>query len=686
MDTDLNQQAFRLGDWLVEPAINRLSDGQRSSKLQPQLIRLLSYLASHPGEMLSREQLLAQVWEREFVNDEVLSRCIAQLRQALGDSAKQPVYIETIPRKGYRLLVMPEVADQAAGSSTQRRSLWYGVAAGLFMVLAVVALQAGWLSNKPIPPNTNSSSDISRSAHHFTSQPGIERSASFSMDGSQLLYVKTRPDGSDIYLSDVDGSRQSVLISSPAYLDSPVFSPDQNYIAFIVRTAEGCLVELYEMADQSREPLIACWNGPGSTLDWSHDGRWLAYSYRAAVGGGLAMIDIQTRTTRVLTYPENPQQIDSGPRFSTEDRYLSFSRGNTITRELYRLELQGTHGARRLTFDEQLVTGHDWVDEGRVVYASDKQAVQALWMLNVDSGQISYLGARNARNPAFNAATGQLIYEQWHFQANIWALQPGADDEPQPLIVSNRYDNQPAFSPDSEILAFCSNRSGSDSLWLAQADGSQSRLAYRVDDARVARPAWSPDGQRLIVSVYSEQGSQLHELTKDGQLVRIIEAAGEHASNAVYHPDGQRLLYIKDTPETPELWQVGLGFDSRPAQRVGTILANRVQVSQSGLVLFTRPGEAGIFALNLDGLQERQVINDLPAFAWNDWSVVNNSLIYAAEQAVWKIDLLNGERIRLSDFLPTAIGITLALSPDEQTLLVTRTDEAEIDLVLNVLE
>ncbi len=678
-------QPFQLDNWLVEPALNRLSNGRQTQKLQPKLIQLLGYMAAHPMEMLSRERLLANVWEREFVNDEVLSRCIAQLRQALGDNARQPHFIETIPRKGYRLLLKPVMATDA---ENQQRFSYHQWLAGGLLALLLMAIYAGLnreSGQQSLTDNQSGFANPTRMARHFTSQPGIERAADISLGGEQVVYVKPAVGGTEVYIKPQPDAAHRLLISGPGFKDSPVFSPDQTKVAYMSNIGDECSLMLFDIASGQSAIMGSCWNGYPSSLDWSHDGRWLAYSYQAPLGAGLALLDIQTRESKILTYPENPQHTDSGPKFSPDDRYLSFSRGDRITRELFMLELDGTHGARQLSFDQQLVNGHDWLDQQHLIYSSDKQAFQALWLLQLDSLQVSYLGARRARNPVYDAQSNRLIYEDWQYQANIWALNVNSDADPAALIISNRYDNQPVFSPDNKKLAFCSNRTGTDSLWLSDSDGTKAHIVYSVPEARVSRPAWSPSGDRIVVSVYGEQGSELHELDSEGQLIRIIDWAGEQASNAAYHPDGQRLLYIRELPETSELWITTINTNSDDADnvthRVGTVSANRVQVSNQGQVFFSKPASDGIFIVQLETLQQKQVIPELSASAWNHWSVGGNSVVYSDQSAVWKFSTASGQRKLLTEFVPNAIGITMALSSDEQTLLVTRTDAAEIDLV-----
>jgi TolB-like protein/tetratricopeptide (TPR) repeat protein len=109
--------AFRLGDWRVEPALDRVSRGDEIHHLRPRLMDLLVFMARRQGDVLSKDEILSEVWHRQFVAESVLSRSIADLRRLFGDEAARPRVIETIPKRGYRLIaaVMPQ-AQTTAGA------------------------------------------------------------------------------------------------------------------------------------------------------------------------------------------------------------------------------------------------------------------------------------------------------------------------------------------------------------------------------------------------------------------------------------------------------------------------------------------------------------------------------------------------------------------------------------------
>ncbi len=107
---------FRVGDWLVEPQLNRISQGDHAVPLEPRAMEVLAFLAGRPGEVVSTDQLIEAVWNRRFVGDSPVYRIIAELRRVLGDDARQPRYIQTIRKRGYRLVA--EVASEPGARIT----------------------------------------------------------------------------------------------------------------------------------------------------------------------------------------------------------------------------------------------------------------------------------------------------------------------------------------------------------------------------------------------------------------------------------------------------------------------------------------------------------------------------------------------------------------------------------------
>ena len=99
------KQGFRLGAFEVRPLTGEVAGAGGTTHLEPKVMEVLAALAQRPGEVVEREELLQRIWgHRAAVADEPLTRCIAELRRVLGDSRQTPTFIQTIPKRGYRLL------------------------------------------------------------------------------------------------------------------------------------------------------------------------------------------------------------------------------------------------------------------------------------------------------------------------------------------------------------------------------------------------------------------------------------------------------------------------------------------------------------------------------------------------------------------------------------------------------
>jgi len=114
---------YHLGSWLVQPQRDCIVRGDEVVHLKPKVMAVLNCLAESGGEVVTRESLFECVWPAQIVSDATLTQCVSELRHAFGDSAREPSFIETIPKVGFRLI--PEVV--AASQATEVESPGPGV-------------------------------------------------------------------------------------------------------------------------------------------------------------------------------------------------------------------------------------------------------------------------------------------------------------------------------------------------------------------------------------------------------------------------------------------------------------------------------------------------------------------------------------------------------------------------------
>ena len=160
------QSGFRIGDWEVYPQENLLKGPDRARVLEPKVMDLLVFLASNPGKVVSRQQLLDAVWAGVVVGDETLSRAISLLRMELGDKQTNPRYLKTISKRGYRLIEQvcplddieiekhakpdfPPIIGSARRALPRHKLLWVGGVALVTLLAALVRLNVDGLPGEP---------------------------------------------------------------------------------------------------------------------------------------------------------------------------------------------------------------------------------------------------------------------------------------------------------------------------------------------------------------------------------------------------------------------------------------------------------------------------------------------------------------------------------------------------------
>ncbi|MGH8746183.1 MAG: winged helix-turn-helix domain-containing protein, partial [Burkholderiales bacterium] len=121
---------LEIGQWWADRTTNELGHAGKAVRIEPKAMEVLMALAARAGEVVSRQELLATVWPGVVVGDEALTQSIIKLRRALRDNPRSPSYIETISKRGYRLIAPVRPGGRAAATRPSRRAPWILPAAG----------------------------------------------------------------------------------------------------------------------------------------------------------------------------------------------------------------------------------------------------------------------------------------------------------------------------------------------------------------------------------------------------------------------------------------------------------------------------------------------------------------------------------------------------------------------------
>src|ERR1700685_2979832 len=157
MPSQESSGAVQIGEWVVHPALDSISRGTETQKLEPRAMRLLMCLANSAGEVVSVDRLLTEVWAGVVVGSASVYEAVSQLRKILGDIDPQPSYIATVPRKGYRLIAPVRRATAPPDTPQPRamprrtvalRRVWViaGAVVGLALAAAYFMGDKAWLS------------------------------------------------------------------------------------------------------------------------------------------------------------------------------------------------------------------------------------------------------------------------------------------------------------------------------------------------------------------------------------------------------------------------------------------------------------------------------------------------------------------------------------------------------------
>lgn len=149
MQTSLNE--FMIGEWHVTPLRGVIQGPDGSRRITPKAMDVLQCLARRPGEVVDRDTFLAEVWDGRAFSDDPLNKCIAELRRQLGDRAGQGGYIETIPKRGYRLVAEVRPIGETPPKAESRSTRRYLRVAALALLVVLAAFGAWRLSQDLVP-------------------------------------------------------------------------------------------------------------------------------------------------------------------------------------------------------------------------------------------------------------------------------------------------------------------------------------------------------------------------------------------------------------------------------------------------------------------------------------------------------------------------------------------------------
>ena len=683
--------AFRLGAFEVRPEANEL-DGPSGLVRLPRLqMALLLRLVADAGRPVTRETLIADVWPRRGVTDEVLSRAIADLRGVLGDDARRPAYLETLPKVGYRLKVLPgaapatapqpraEPVPEAASTAAARprgRRVSRAVAAGALIVAAVAvgALVTGRGSTLDALRAQLASETV------FASDVESEIMPRFSPDGRAVAFSISDERRAQIVVRDRSGRTLHTIVRADGSAASPVFFADGGRIAYWFRTPADCGIVERRLGDGHERVIVGCAHAPLPRFDVSPDGRAIVYATRAPERPtALMLADVASGRVRELTRPEPGNGDDAFPRFAPDGKRIAFFRGNDSQRELHVLSLAPGATAVRATDQRGLVYGLAWIDAKSLLVAADWFGFRALAHVDLPTGEAQLVGARGARFPDVDRR-GDIVHEIATYRANVSQVTLDGASAERALWPSSRYTNQTAIAPDGASVAFISNRDGVLAPYVARIDGSARRLDAG-DTHAYMRPKWSADGKVLYAIAMPIGASGPNKAVAiDPGTGRVFTLPLPIERVWDVSPAGADTLIVAESlGHAARLFRASTSSPER-IERLPLPVVSQFVVNGSRLA-YSQPQLRGLTICTLPALDCTRVevpIGDANRF---EWTLSANAVWYAQGRELVRHDLASGRETRRALEGTAPIG-TISVAGDERSALVAREDRAEVDLML----
>jgi DNA-binding winged helix-turn-helix (wHTH) protein/Tol biopolymer transport system component len=668
------------GGFLFDRANGILSRGGEEVPLPPRALGVLSFLLDRPGRVVSKQALLDGVWNGAYVTETSLSEAVSLLRQALGDDAQRPLYIQTVHRRGYRFIapLRPEEAPgpreaaphpagrgdaptpaaepggerrfaTAVGTGARpaaespahprRRALVRGAA--LAGTLALVA--GGFLAGRLTRPGEGAA-PAPQTRFAFAPPGGNELlsytpSLAVSPDGRRIVYAAAGQADGDHWLFERPlGATTSRRIPGSRGAMAPFFSPDGTALAFF---AEGELRTL-PLGGGTPVSLAEAREGGGS---WGGDGTIVFSSDKQ---DSLFVVPAAGGAPRRLTRPD-PARGEIAhwwPQRLPGAEAVVFTAWHSTLHDA-RVEWLSLRTGERRTLVSGGAGGR--YAAGRLLWARPDGTVLAA-PFDVAAGRLTA--------PPAPLQAGVATHPFWGFTqlatgGETLAFLPAGPPLGQRRLV--RFDGTAArdlpapvrfyrnlrVGPRGKLAATLLDRDRSD-VWLVDPmDGALSRLTF---EAFNIEPVWSPDGEWVAFASNRTGAFNVHRRRADGSAPpELLMPSARHQHPVSWSPDGRELLFGEIAPETGfDVWVLDLATRrTRPLLRApghelypafspdGRWVAYLVEHDGRWEVMVRSypfaPGGGGSWQVSVDGGAEAT------------WRPDGRALIYRRGPKVWEV-------------------------------------------------
>ena len=647
-----SNEPFKLAQYLITPQEYTIEAPHGDvSTSQPKVIDVLSYLASQYPAVVTREQLIDLIWKGNYlVGEKALTNAIWNLRNEL--RYIEGTSIETIRKKGYRLLIAPTYYRHAPAQQKQldKNNLLYK---GLLYALGISAMVLLIFISQNTPFHF-SSNDIKISS--VSSQLGREVYPAISPNSRYLVYSWRRMNKPpNLFLRDLSDAAIAPiqLTHSNDYESVPVWAPNGKEIYFQKKRWDysQCHIIKLNLLTHRQTVLAPCTGEVDFSLSITPDGRLLSFIAPAPVSQRLTVHILKLADTDSSSYQAAPlyncqtscNHTDLDSEFSPDGKHLVIARtlNEAVNEELY-LYTFATGKLTPLTSTQGIVKGMAWHPSGdRIIYSSEIFGQRESFVISLNTFITNALEVSGLSYPQFIPQSTNLIFHDWHVLSRIsfLSIHNSIASSPFPLLKSDHTYHSPHYSPIAHRIAYVSNESGFNELWLSNTDGSARQMLTTLQ-SQITAPRWSHDGQ-LIAFLAQEKNSKYNSLN-----VYDVKKRSWHKIISKFKRHG-RPSWTRDDL---------------------ALLAPASLNNQTNLYTFT-----------LNDAIATKVMEGNVTFAQQD---SDNAIIYSAgrNKGLWRLDPLNGEKDQILDQTTFRVNYNWALTDNGVYFRQDYVDHIKINL------
>jgi Tol biopolymer transport system component/DNA-binding winged helix-turn-helix (wHTH) protein len=689
---------FEFGPFSLNPDLRLLLHDGAPVMVTGKVLETLIVLIQNRGKVMTKDELLTALWPDTVVEEANLTQSISTLRKILGDNPKDHRYIVTLPGRGYQFVadvkLVTDESDVAvmAPEVHQRRPrlLWVGVAGVAALAVAGIV----WILKST---GASSSPPLQSREVPLTSAAGIVTCPSFSPDGKQIAYVRA-PDWEatrSVYTKLIGAGTELRLTSPPGNDGFPAWSPDGQWVAFwrslpgnngiyIVSALGGSVRRVTAMAD--------C-----RGFNWYPDGKRLIAS---APSGGqhfrLVTVAVDTGQQRPLR-PDSMED-EMAPAFSPDGKTLAFTGWTASHGDLYVMPADGGP-SRKLTEIGMSVLA--WTPDSReIVYNSEKEG---LWRIPATGGTPRPItsSAASLGIPAIARRGNLLAYVVVDINENLWHIDlnfasAGKAALPVRLESSSRQQWDPSYSPDGRRLAFGSNRSGSDQIWVSDAQGGGASQITHFGATHPGYPRWSPDGASIALNAAHNAMSDIYVVRPDGSGPRRVSSQTGGDTIPSWSGDGHWIYFTSALSGQDQIWKLPATGESASTPAIQVTQGGGVNAFEStdGKYLYFAKGrgKTGLWRKELGDAKGREepVLESLQHWGW--WALAPKGIYFFEQpqsppQASARLKLFDLTSKRTTQLATLEKPLSqetavVTLSPDGRSLVYTQTDRFGSDIML----